>query len=77
MAPLIIILTRDTELSVSALLAIVLPLAIALMIGLLQPAKGGIISLQWWLGMHGFKKEWSGVGPDDTDPSRSSAPGLR
>jgi hypothetical protein len=27
------------------------------MIGLLQPAKGAIIALQWWFGMHGFVKE--------------------
>jgi uncharacterized membrane protein YfcA len=31
--------------------------ALALMIGLLQPAKGAIIALQWWFGMHGFVKE--------------------
>lgn len=77
MAPLIIALTRDTELSVSALMAIVLPLAIVLMIGLLQPAKGGIISLQWWFGMHGFNKERSAVGPDDAEPSQSNAARLR
>lgn len=56
-APLIIALVRDAGLSVVALLAIVLPLAMALMIGLLQPAKGAIIALQWWFGMHGFVKE--------------------
>jgi hypothetical protein len=27
------------------------------MIGLLQPAKGAIIAVQWWFGMHGFRKE--------------------
>ena len=57
MAPLIIALVRDAELSVAALVAIVLPLAMILMIGLLQPAKGAIIALQWWFGMHGFVKE--------------------
>jgi len=34
-----------------------MPLAIALMLGILQPAKGGIIAAQWWLGLVGFKKE--------------------
>jgi hypothetical protein len=29
------------------------------MIGFLQPAKGAIIALQWWFGMHGFVKERS------------------
>jgi len=56
-APLIIALVRDTGLSVSTLVAIILPLSMALMIGLLQPAKGAIIALQWWFGMHGFSKE--------------------
>lgn len=57
MAPLIIALVRDAKLPVPWLLAIILPLALILMIGLLQPAKGAIIGLQWWFGMHGFQKE--------------------
>lgn len=57
LAPLIIALVRDAGLSVAALVAIVLPLAMILMIALLQPAKGAIIALQWWFGMHGFVKE--------------------
>lgn len=67
MAPVIIGLTRDADLSVPTLLAIVLPLALVLMIGLLQPAKGAIIALQWWFGMHGFHKERPGVVPDEAD----------
>lgn len=54
LAPLIIALVKDSGLSVTALMAIVLPLAILMMIGLLQPAKGAIIAVQWWFGMHGF-----------------------
>jgi uncharacterized protein (DUF983 family) len=61
MAPLIIALVRDAGLSVTALVAILVPLAMVLMIGLLQPAKGAIIALQWWFGMHGFKKERPGA----------------
>lgn len=57
MAPIIIALIKDFDLSEAALVAIIVPLAMALMIGLLQPAKGVIIALQWWLGMHGFKRE--------------------
>ncbi len=57
LAPLIIMLVRDTELSIAALASIVLILAMTLLIGLLQPAKGAIIALQWWFGMHGFVKE--------------------
>lgn len=57
MAPVIIALVRDAQLSLGALVAIILPLAIILMIALLQPAKGAIIAVQWWFGMHGFKRE--------------------
>ena len=67
MAPLIIFLTRDTELSATALAAIVLPLAVVLMVGLLQPAKGAIIALQWWFGMHGFHAERAEVISDEAE----------
>jgi hypothetical protein len=26
-----------------------------MLFALLQPAKGAIIALQWWIGMHGFQ----------------------
>ena len=67
MAPLIIALVRDADLSVPALMAVILPLAMTLMIGLLQPAKGAIIALQWWFGMHGFRKERPGTVPDEAE----------
>ena len=57
MAPLIIALIRNANLSAPILMAITMPIAVLLMVGLLQPAKGAIIALQWWLGMHGFDKE--------------------
>ena len=63
MAPLIIALIQNANLSVPILMAITMPIAILLMIGLLQPAKGAIIALQWWLGMHGFDKERPPVTP--------------
>lgn len=58
MAPVIIALVKDAQLPLGALVAIILLLAISLMIALLQPAKGAIIALQWWFGMHGFTREW-------------------
>lgn len=70
MAPLIIALVRDAQLPVTALLAIILPLALIFMIGLLQPAKGAIIALQWWFGMHGFKKERPRVAIDEAEAER-------
>lgn len=57
MAPVIIALVQETALSLAALAAIIVPLMLALMIAFLQPAKGAIIALQWWFGMHGFQKE--------------------
>ena len=57
MAPIIIALVQETALSLAALAAIIVPLMLALMIVFIQPAKGAIIALQWWFGMHGFVKE--------------------
>jgi uncharacterized protein (DUF983 family) len=63
MAPLIIALSGDWELGPITAMAILIPLAMAMMLGMLQPAKGGVIAVQWWYGMHGFVKERL---PDDT-----------
>lgn len=57
MAPLIILLVSDVGLSIMAMLAILLPLAVATMLAVLQPAKGAIIAMQYWLGLNGFVKE--------------------
>ena len=57
LAPVIIALITGFALSAWMLLAIIIPVAIAMLIGLLQPSKGAVIALQWWNGMHGFRKE--------------------
>lgn len=57
LAPVIIALVTGFALSATALLAIIIPLALVMLLGLLQPSKGGVIALQWWNGMHGFRKE--------------------
>jgi uncharacterized protein (DUF983 family) len=67
MAPLIIGLSSDTELSVTAMMAVVMPTALALVVSLLQPAKGGIIALQWWFGIHGFMKERIATAPEGVE----------
>ncbi|HEX9805827.1 MAG TPA: DUF983 domain-containing protein [Alteraurantiacibacter sp.] len=56
LAPLIILLV-DLGLSVMATLAILVPLAVAMMLTILQPAKGAIIAMQYWLGLSGFVRE--------------------
>lgn len=57
MAPIIIALVQETKLPLPALAAIIVPLMLGLMILFLQPAKGAVIAVQWWFGMHGFTKE--------------------
>ena len=54
LVPVIIYFGAVAEMSMWQALAICLVLAAGLMISLLQPAKGGVIALQWWHGMHGF-----------------------
>ena len=60
LAPVVIALELSYAPPVGVLLAIVLPAAMACMLGLLQPAKGAVIALQWWNGMHGFVRERQG-----------------
>jgi uncharacterized protein (DUF983 family) len=56
LAPLIIALVNYTDLPVWGLMVIIVSLALISMLAMLQPAKGAIIAVQWWLGMHGFVK---------------------
>lgn len=57
LAPFIIALVADFALGAGALIAIIVPTALVLMLGLLQPAKGAVIAAQWWHGLHGFVRE--------------------
>jgi len=57
LAPVTITLAADYELSPAALALTLLPAATALVLGLLQPAKGAVVAMQWWHGLHGFTKE--------------------
>ncbi|MBD3730919.1 MAG: DUF983 domain-containing protein [Sphingomonadales bacterium] len=68
MAPIIIGLTNVEGLSTLALVSIILPLTLILTVGLIQPAKGAIIALQWWFGMHGFTQERPDPTSGEGDP---------
>lgn len=57
LAPIVIALGSSGRLSIAMMIAIILPLAALLTIGLLQPAKGAVIALQWWLGMSGVTRQ--------------------
>lgn len=63
LAPLIIALISDYDLGPGAVALILFPTAIALMLGLLQPAKGLVISAQWWHGLNGFSRERPPLAP--------------
>lgn len=54
MAPVIITLGQMESLPQWAMMLIALTIAAALIAAILRPAKGGVIALQWWLGMQGF-----------------------
>ena len=54
MAPVIIGLGQMESLPEWAMMLIALTMAAALIAAILRPAKGGVIALQWWLGMQGF-----------------------
>ncbi|MCK9543151.1 MAG: DUF983 domain-containing protein [Novosphingobium sp.] len=69
LAPVMIALTADYDLSVITILAILIPTAIAMMLGLLQPAKGAIIAVQWWHGLHGFTRERAPEPSDTPGPA--------
>src|SRR3546814_8814890 len=71
MAPIIIALVQETALSLAALAAIIVSSMLILMIGILQPAKGATIALQWWFGMHGFVKERGTSKEENPMPVRS------
>jgi uncharacterized protein (DUF983 family) len=57
LAPILIALSLDFELSPLVILALTIPPAVILMLGMLQPAKGAVIAVQWWHGLNGFVKE--------------------
>ena len=68
LAPLIILLSRDFAMSPLAMVSILVPLALVLMLGMLQPAKGAIIAAQWWHGLNGFRKERPRPAQGDAQP---------
>ncbi len=65
LAPIIIFMINELGLSMWTNLAIIVIMALILIAALLQPAKGAIIAMQWWMGLNGFEK-----------PARPAAPAL-
>ncbi|MFN3990834.1 MAG: DUF983 domain-containing protein [Erythrobacter sp.] len=55
--PLAVALALSKALSTGLAMALVIAVSLPIAAGVLQPSKGAIIALQWWLGMHGFERE--------------------
>lgn len=64
LAPIVIFLSLDFDLGPGAMAAIIVPLALVMLLAMLQPAKGAVIAAQWWHGLHGFVKERAGGAVD-------------
>lgn len=65
LAPVLILMMGDWNLSATLTVAIIIPLALAMLLALLQPSKGAVIAIQWWNGMYGFRKERVPEGEDE------------
>lgn len=57
LAPVVIAMIGTFGMSAWLTLAIILPVAVAMLIAMLQPTKGAVIGFLWWHGIGAFKQE--------------------
>lgn len=57
LAPVVITMIGTLGLSAWLTLAIILPVAVAMLLGMLQPVKGAVIGFLWWHGIGAFRQE--------------------
>ena len=57
LAPVVIAMIGTFGMSAWATLAIILPLAVVMLLAMLQPTKGAVIAFLWWMGIGAFVKE--------------------
>ncbi|NCP20286.1 MAG: DUF983 domain-containing protein [Erythrobacter sp.] len=57
LAPVVIAMIGSYGMSAWLTLAIILPVAVAMLLAMLQPVKGGVIAFLWWFGIGGFVQE--------------------
>ena len=57
LAPVVIAMIGTFGLSAWLTLAIILPVAVVMLIAMLQPVKGGVIAFLWWWGIGAFVQE--------------------
>lgn len=69
-APLLIMMIGDYGVSAWATLAVIVPLAVAMLAGMLQPAKGAVLATMWWSGIGSFARERQALPGDDRQPDQ-------
>lgn len=57
LAPVVIAMVGTFGMSAWLTLAIILPVAVVMLIAMLQPVKGGVIAFLWWFGIGAFVQE--------------------
>lgn len=60
LAPVVIAMIATWHLSAALTLAITLPVAIVMLVAMLQPSKGAVIAFLWWQGIGAFRQERRG-----------------
>lgn len=68
LAPVVIAMVGSFGMSAWLTLAIILPVAVVMLIAMLQPTKGAVIGMLWWWGIGAFRQERRALpapGPDD------------
>ena len=65
LAPIVIAMIGTYGMSPALTLSIILPLAVAMLVGMLQPVKGGVIAFLWWFGIGAFVQERRGDSGQD------------
>jgi uncharacterized protein (DUF983 family) len=63
LAPVVIAMISG-GMSASLTLAIILPVAVAMLLAMLQPTKGAVIAFLWWQGIGAFRQERRAPGKD-------------
>ncbi len=67
LAPIVIAMIGSFGISPWLTLAIILPVAVAMLLAMLQPTKGAVIAFLWWNGIGAFKQERRPVASDGLD----------
>ena len=65
LAPVVIAMIGTFHMSAWATLAIILPVAVAMLLAMLQPTKGAVIGFLWWHGIGAFRQERRAPPPED------------